>query len=96
MKKAELTKAVAQRTGLSQKEAAAALEAALEAVTEALAAGDRVQLTGFGTLTVKERAPHIGRNLATGEPMEVKGFRAVQFKAGKQLKERIQPDAAGE
>lgn len=89
MTKTDLTKAVAAKTGLTNKDAGAALEAVLNAVTEELAAGGKVQLTGFGAFAVKERGAHVGRNLATGEPMEVPAHRVVQFKPGKLLKDTV-------
>ncbi len=96
MTKTELTKAVAQRTGLTNKDAAAALDAALDIVSQTLATEGRVQLTGFGTFQTRERAAHVGRNLSTGEPVDVPAHRMVQFKVGKLLKDRVNPDAEPE
>ncbi|MCD8342306.1 MAG: HU family DNA-binding protein [Clostridiales bacterium] len=91
MTKTELIKAVAERTGLTNKDAGAALDAALDIVSQTLAAEGKVQLTGFGTFLTKERAAHLGRNLSTGEPVEVPAHRVVQFKAGKLLKNMVSP-----
>lgn len=95
MTKAELIRAVSIQTGLTLKDTAAALDGALAIISQELARGEKVQLTGFGTFLAKERAAHIGRNMATGEPMQVAAFQTVQFKAGKLLKERVNA-AAGD
>lgn len=89
MTKSELTRAISERTGLTLRDSAVALDAALETIAGELADNGKVQLTGFGSFIVKERAAHMGRNLATGEPVEVPAFRTVQFKVGKLLKERV-------
>lgn len=89
MTKAELIRTVAAESGLSLGDASAALEAVQSVITEELARGGRVQLTGFGTFLTKERAEHSGRNLVTGETMQIPAFRAVQFRPGKFLKARV-------
>lgn len=97
MTKAELIRAVSIQTGLTLKDSAAALDAALDLTARELARGGKVQLTGFGTFLAKRRAAHIGRNMITGEPVEVPAFQTVQFKAGKLLKEQLNSgDAGGE
>ncbi|MCC8098562.1 MAG: HU family DNA-binding protein [Clostridiales bacterium] len=96
MTKTELIKAVAAETGLTNKDAAAALDAALGIISRTLAEEGKVQLTGFGTFLTKERAAHLGRNLSTGEPVEVPAHRVVQFKAGKLLKGMVNPGADAE
>ncbi len=93
MTKTELTKAVAAETGLTNKDVAAALDAALSIISRTLAEEGKVQLTGFGTFLTKERAAHLGRNLSTGEPVDVPAHRVVQFKAGKLLKGMVNPGA---
>lgn len=94
MTKAELIRAVSIQTGLTLKDTAAALDGALATISQELARGEKVQLTGFGTFLTKERAAHIGRNMKTGEPMEVAAFQTVQFKAGKLLKEQVNAAAS--
>ncbi|MCD7858134.1 MAG: HU family DNA-binding protein [Clostridiales bacterium] len=96
MTKTELTKAVAAETGLTNKDVAAALDAALGIISRTLAEEGKVQLTGFGTFLTKERAAHLGRNLSTGEPVDVPAHRVVQFKAGKLLKGMVNPGADAE
>ena len=66
MNKTELVSAIAEKTGLSKKDSEKALAAAVETVTEALKAGDKVQLVGFGTFEVKDRPARVGRNPRTG------------------------------
>ena len=89
MNKTELIAAVAEKTAMSKKDSEKAVCAILDAVTEALAAGDKVQLVGFGTFEVKERAAHMGRNPRTKEAMEIPASRVAGFKVGKALKEAI-------
>ncbi len=86
MTKAELVHAVAKKTGGKKKDAEAAVEALFEAMTEALQAGEKVTVAGFGSFNVKERAGHIGRNPYTGEEMNVPASRRVTFTPGKNLK----------
>lgn len=89
MNKTELIVAVAEKTAMSKKDSEKAVCAILDAVTEALAAGDKVQLVGFGTFEVKERAAHMGRNPRTKEAMEIPASRIAGFKVGKALKEAV-------
>lgn len=89
MNKTELIAAVAEKTAMSKKDSEKAVCAILDAVTEALAAGDKVQLVGFGTFEVKERAAHMGRNPRTKEAMEIPASRIAGFKVGKALKEAV-------
>ena len=89
MNKTELIAAVAEKTAMSKKDSEKAVCAILDAVTEALAAGDKVQLVGFGTFEVKERAGHLGRNPRTKEAMEIPASRIAGFKVGKALKEAV-------
>lgn len=90
MNKTELIEDVATRTGLTKKDAGAAVDALFEAVTEALARGDRVQLVGFGTFEVRRRAARSGRNPQTGEVMAIAARSVPVFKAGKSLKESVE------
>jgi DNA-binding protein HU-beta len=89
MNKAELVAAVAEKTALSKKDSEKALSATLNAITDALKAGDKVQLVGFGVFDVKERAARMGRNPKTKEAIEIPASKAPQFKAGKALKDAI-------
>ncbi len=89
MNKTELVNAIAAKTGLSKKDSDAALAATVEAITEALKAGDKVALIGFGTFEVRERSARTGKNPATGETIEIAACKAPAFKAGKALKDAV-------
>lgn len=89
MKKTDLIAKIASDTGLSKKDSEKALAATLNAVTEALKAGDKVQLIGFGVFEVKERSARMGRNPKTKEPIEIPASKAPVFKAGSALKEAV-------
>ncbi len=89
MNKAELVTAVAEKTGMSKKDSEKAVNAAFDTITEALAAGDKVQLVGFGAFEVKERGARIGRNPKTKEEIEIPASRVASFKVGKALKEAV-------
>ena len=89
MNKAELVAAVAEKTALSKKDSEKAVNAAFEAITAALVGGDKVQLVGFGTFEVKERAAHQGINPSTKEPMQIPASKSPVFKSGKQLKDAV-------
>ena len=89
MNKAELVSAVAEKTGMSKKDSEKAVNAAFDTITEALAAGDKVQLVGFGAFEVKERGARIGRNPKTKEEIEIPASRVDSFKVGKALKEAV-------
>ena len=87
MNKAELISAAAAKTGLSKKDTEKAMSAILETVTEALVAGDKVQLVGFGVFEVKTREARIGHNPRTKAEIKIPASRLPQFKAGKALKD---------
>ena len=89
MNKTELVAAVAEQAEISKKDAEKALKAFVDVVTEQLKAGDKVQLVGFGTFEVSERAAREGRNPQTGETMKIAASKAPKFKAGKALKDAI-------
>ena len=89
MNKAELVAAMAEQTNLSKKDAEAALKAFIDVVSEELKKGEKVQLVGFGTFEVSERAAREGRNPQTGETMEIKASKTPKFKAGKALKDMM-------
>lgn len=89
MNKADLVTAVAEKTGISKKDSEKAVNAAFDAITEALAAGDKVQLVGFGAFEAKERSARIGRNPKTKEEIQIPASRVPAFKAGKALKDAV-------
>ena len=89
MNKTQLIDVVANKTGLKKKDADAAVVAVFEAMEEALCAGEKVQLIGFGTFEVKERAARTGRNPATGEAIEIAASKYPAFSAGKALKDKL-------
>lgn len=89
MNKTELVAAMAEQTNLSKKDAEAALKAFIDVVSEELKKGEKVQLVGFGTFEVSERAAREGRNPQTGETMEIKASKTPKFKAGKALKDMM-------
>ena len=89
MNKAELVSAVKNKTGLSGKDAEAAVKAVFDAVTDALATGDKVQLIGFGTFEVRERPAREGRNPRTGAALKVAAAKVPAFKAGQALKNAV-------
>ena len=89
MNKTQLIDVVATKTGLKKKDAEAAVNAVNEAITEALKAGDKVQIIGFGTYEVKERAAREGRNPKTGETITIAASKAPVFSAGKALKDAV-------
>ena len=89
MTKANIVDAVATKTGVTKKAAEAAVNAALEAVTEALKAGDKVQLVGFGTFEAKERPARVARNPRTGEEITIEASKTASFKVGKALKDSL-------
>ena len=89
MNKTELVAAIAEKTGLTKKDAEGAVKAFTDTVAEQLKAGDKIQLVGFGTFEVSERPEREGRNPQTGETMKIAASKAPKFKAGKALKDII-------
>lgn len=89
MNKTELINAVAEKAELSKKDADAAVTAVIDAITETLVAGEKVQLVGFGAFEVKSRAERMGRNPQTKEPMPIPASKSPVFKAGKALKDAV-------
>jgi len=89
MTKVELINAIAADAKISKKDADAALKATIAAITDALKAGDKVQLVGFGTFEVRERGERTGRNPRTKETIKIAASKAPAFKAGKALKDAI-------
>lgn len=89
MNKTELVAAIADKAELSRKDAEKALKAFTDVVAEELKKGEKIQLVGFGTFEVSERAERVGRNPQTGEEMKIPASKAPKFKAGKALKDMI-------
>ncbi len=89
MNKTELINAVAAKAEISKKDADKALTAVLASIEEALVKGEKVQLIGFGTFEVKERAARTGHNPKTGEAIEIAAAKLPSFKAGAALKNAV-------
>ncbi|MGM9521311.1 MAG: HU family DNA-binding protein [Oscillospiraceae bacterium] len=89
MNKTELISTVAEKAGLSKKDSEKAVNAAIDSIVEALKDGDKVQLIGFGSFEVKERAARTGRNPRTGGAIKIPASKLPQFKAGKALKDAV-------
>ena len=89
MNKIELIAAVAEKADLSKKDAEAAINATVEAITEALSQQEKVQLVGFGSFEVKARAARVGRNPKTKETIQIPASKTPVFKAGKALKDAV-------
>ena len=87
--KADLIDGVASKTGLTKKDATSAVEAHFDVVTETLGDGERVQVIGFGSFEVRDRAARKGRNPQTGEEIEIPATKVQAFKAGKGLKDAV-------
>ena len=89
MNKTELINVVAEKAALSKKDSEAAVTAALDAITAALADGDEVRLVGFGTFEVKKREARMGRNPKTKEPIPIAASKVPTFKPGKAFKDAV-------
>ena len=89
MNKTELINAVAEKSELTKKDATKAVDALFDTITDTLKNNDKVQLIGFGTFEVRERAARKGRNPQTGEEIEIKASKQPAFKAGKALKDAV-------
>ncbi|MEE0954352.1 MAG: HU family DNA-binding protein [Eubacterium sp.] len=89
MNKAELVSAIAEQSEVSKKDTEKVLKAFVDVVSGALKDGDKVQLVGFGTFEVSERAARSGRNPQTGETIEIAASKMPKFKAGKALKDLV-------
>lgn len=89
MTKAELVTSIAEKTGLTKKDSEKALAAFVDTVTETLAKGDSIQLVGFGTFEVRERAAREGINPRTKEKIEIAATKVPVFKAGRALKDAV-------
>ena len=89
MNKTELVKVVATQAELTQKDAAKAMDALFETISNTLAKEEKVQLIGFGTFEVRERSARKGRNPQTGEEIDIAASKVPAFKPGKELKEAV-------
>lgn len=89
MNKTELIAAVAEKAEISKKDAEKAIKAFTDVVSEGLVKGDKIQMVGFGTFEVAERAARTGRNPKTKETIEIAASRTPKFKAGKALKDMV-------
>ncbi len=89
MNKSELIEAIAESADLTKSDAGRALDAVLEAITDALKKGETVSLVGFGAFGVKERPERQGRNPQTGNTITIKAAKIPSFKAGKVLKDAV-------
>ena len=94
MNKAELIAAVAEKTGFTKKDAEGAVNATMDVIEEALKKDEKVQLIGFGTFEVRERAAKTARNPQTGKAVKVPATKVPAFKAGKALKDAVAPKKA--
>ena len=89
MNKTELVAGVAEKAGLTKKDAEKAVGAIFESIQQALVEGDKVQMIGFGTFEVKERSARTGRNPRTNETIQIPASKNPVFKAGKALKDAV-------
>ena len=89
MNRVDLVSAMAEQTGLTKKDCDAALKSFIDIVSEELENNEKVQLVGFGTFEVRERAARTGRNPQTKEEIQIPASKAPVFKAGKALKDRV-------
>lgn len=89
MTKHDLIEAVASKVGLTKADADRAVNAFVDAVSGALARGEKVTVTGFGTFEIRQRAARMGRNPQTGAPLHIPASKSPAFKAGKGLKDAV-------
>ena len=89
MNKAELVSAIAEKANLTKVDAKSALDATLEAITEAMVNNDKVALIGFGTFSVVEKGERMGVNPSTGAKITIPAKKVVKFKAGAELAEKV-------
>lgn len=94
MNKTELITAVAEKAGTSKKDTEAVINATMDVIKSTVAGGDDIQLIGFGTFGIAERAAREGRNPQTGETMKIEASKAPKFKAGKAFKDAVNVKAA--
>ncbi len=89
MNKKDLITVIAEETGITKKDVATVVDATFDKITAAMAAGDKVQLMGFGTFETRERKERVGRNPRTKEEVKIAACKAPAFKAGKALKDAV-------
>ncbi|MFZ4451940.1 HU family DNA-binding protein [Salibacterium aidingense] len=89
MNKTDLINAVAEQADISKKDASKAVDAVFDSITETLKKGDKIQLVGFGSFEVRERAARKGRNPQTGEEIKIPATKNPAFRPGKQLKDAV-------
>lgn len=89
MNKKDLINAVAEKTGMTKKDSGLVVESVFDAIKETLSKGEKVQIIGFGTFEVRDRAARKGRNPQTGEEIDIPATRVPAFKAGKALKDAV-------
>ncbi len=89
LNKTDLINSVAEKAEVTKKDAEKVINAVFASISDALAAGEKVQLVGFGTFEVKERAARVGRNPQTGETINISAAKVPAFKAGKVLKDAV-------
>ncbi len=89
MTKAQLIEKVAANTGMKKKDAEAAVNAVFNTMIDTLAEGEKIQIAGFGTFTIRERAAHVGRNPYTNQAITVPASRYLSFSVGKTMKEKL-------
>ena len=95
MTKSELIEKLAAAQGqLTTKDMELAVKMILDHMSDALARGERIEIRGFGSFSLHYRAPRVGRNPKTGEPVSLPGKYVPHFKPGKELRERVNPEAA--
>ncbi len=95
MTKAELIEGLANKLNLNKADAEKAVNLLLDDIVGALKQGERVNISGFGTFSVSERASRVGRNPKTGEAIQISASRSAKFRAGKQLKDSLNEAVAG-
>ncbi|SFP19612.1 HU family DNA-binding protein [Salibacterium halotolerans] len=89
MNKTDLINAVSEQADISKKDASKAVDAVFDSITETLKKGDKIQLVGFGSFEVRERAARKGRNPQTGDEIEIPATKNPAFRPGKQLKDAV-------
>ena len=94
MTKADLIEGLSNKLGLNKNDAEKAVNVVLDDIINALKAGERVNISGFGTFAVSLREARTGRNPKTGESIEISASRSAKFKAGKQLKDSLNEEGA--
>ena len=89
MKKSDLVDAISGRAGVPKSQAQTIVEDVLEVIAEGLTKGDKIDLRGFGTFSVRDSAARTGRNPQTGEPIQIPARKQPAFKPGKELRDRV-------